>query len=111
MYNIRLDHPLALLTVCPPGCSLVEEMYTSSDVEEMLDGLKKVVRVGDHLIRRNVCPRMETAAQELMRPFKQESFRSELSKNLNMSVLILKQIFEEAEQQVKKGHKIAHRRP
>lgn len=63
MYNIRLDHPLTLLTVCPPGCSLVEEMYTSSDVEEILDGLKKVVRVGDHLVRRYA--HMETAAQKL----------------------------------------------
>lgn len=30
----------------------------------------------------------------------QENFRSELSKNLNMGVLILKQIYEEAERQV-----------
>lgn len=26
--------------------SLVEEMYTKSDVEDILDGLRKVIRVG-----------------------------------------------------------------
>jgi hypothetical protein len=82
-------------------------MYSKHDVIDVLDGLKKVVRVSGRLLTCSQHNMLTSCTDQFEHRAgaQQENFRHELSKDVNMTVLILKQLFEEADRQVRAREK------